>query len=252
MGSGITDIGQYAFNGCTSLATIECKAKTPPVCGAKALDDVDKWSCKLIVPNACMEAYQNVEPWKGFFFMEEATATEDPTDDPTDDPTVDPTDEKCEMPTISYANGKLTFSSETEDVEFYSEITDNDIRQYYTAEVELSVTYTISVYATRDGYADSDVVTATMCWIDAAPQAEGVETDVTQLQAKAVLIQGRNGIVTKEGADTGTSIAVYNLSGQMVASASTNDGQTTIATPLRQGDIAIIKIGDRAVKARMQ
>ena len=73
-----------------------------------------------------------------------------------------------------------------------------------------------------------------------------VETDVTQLQAKAVMIQGRNGIVKIEGADTGTSIAVYNLSGQMVATASTNDGLTTIATPLHRGDIAIIKIGDRA------
>ena len=79
-----------------------------------------------------------------------------------------------------------------------------------------------------------------------------VETDVTQLQAKAVLIQGRNGIVTIEGAEAGTPVAVYNLSGQMVATANTNDGQTTIATPLRRGDIAIIKIGDRAVKARMQ
>ena len=67
-------------------------------------------------------------------------------------------------PTISYANKELTFSCETEGVEYVYEIKDTDIKKGYDAKVSLSATYNISVYATKTGYENSDVATATLVW----------------------------------------------------------------------------------------
>ena len=70
-GSHVSTIGQEAFSDCTALTEISSKAYTPPVCGFQALDDINKWECKLIVPKDRASAYQGAEQWKDFFFIEE-------------------------------------------------------------------------------------------------------------------------------------------------------------------------------------
>jgi hypothetical protein len=67
---------------------------------------------------------------------------------------------KCATPTISFANGKIVFSCETEDVEFVSEVTCPDMGKYNCGEIPVTATYTVSVYAKKDDYEDSDVATA--------------------------------------------------------------------------------------------
>lgn len=59
-------------------------------------------------------------------------------------------------PTISIANGKVSFSSETEDVEFIYEISQVGSGK----EVELSNKYLIKVYAKKENYDDSEIATA--------------------------------------------------------------------------------------------
>ena len=93
IGDGVTTIGDWAFSGCSSLdyfafgsqvanigkeAFSDCMAMTkliscaamPPVCGTQALDDINKWNCKLQVPEASVPAYQAADQWKEFFFIE--------------------------------------------------------------------------------------------------------------------------------------------------------------------------------------
>ena len=59
-------------------------------------------------------------------------------------------------PTIAYKNGRLTFNCETEGATCLSSITDPDITSYSSDEVQLGVTYNISVY-TVDGHMDGSV-----------------------------------------------------------------------------------------------
>ena len=66
---------------------------------------------------------------------------------------------KCATPTIDYQNGTLTFGCETEGATCQYAITNIDIKSGSGNEVQLGETYHISVYATKDGYEDSDVVT---------------------------------------------------------------------------------------------
>ena len=191
------------------------------------------------------------EGWKNFFLIEEMDVDKmwNGKGDPNGS---DQEKNKCEKPTISYDNGKLTFSSATPNAICQSTITDSDISSFSGNEVQLTVTYTINVYATASGYENSDVVTATLCWIDADPKTEGIENGISQVRANAVLIQSHDGTLSIAGVADGTDIAVYSVSGQMVGSAKAHGTTSTVTTTLRSGNVAIVRIGDKSVKVVMQ
>ena len=70
-GSEVKTIGQEAFSDCSAVTEITSRAITPPTCGNQALDDINKWECKLYVPKGHLADYQAAEQWKEFFFAEE-------------------------------------------------------------------------------------------------------------------------------------------------------------------------------------
>jgi len=70
-GTNVRNIGKEAFSDCTSLTQLTSHATTPPICGEQALDDINKWTCKLTVPYGCIGIYQTADQWKEFFFIEE-------------------------------------------------------------------------------------------------------------------------------------------------------------------------------------
>ena len=80
---------------------------------------------------------------------------------------------KCTTPTITYDNGRLVFSCETEGAECIYEIKCTDASSGRGGEVSLSQTYEIRIHATLDGYEDSDVAVATIGWRNGRPVMEG-------------------------------------------------------------------------------
>ena len=72
-GSGLQSIGQEAFSDCINITQISSKAVVPPTCDINALDDINKWNCKLFVPKANINAYKQAPQWKEFFFIESTT-----------------------------------------------------------------------------------------------------------------------------------------------------------------------------------
>ena len=72
-GSGLQSIGQEAFSDCINITQISSEAVVPPTCGINALDDINKWNCKLFVPKANINAYKQAPQWKEFFFIESTT-----------------------------------------------------------------------------------------------------------------------------------------------------------------------------------
>ena len=244
-GSHLTSIGKEAFSDCSSVTQIVSKAVTPPSCGTQALDDINKWECTLTVPKGSLTSYQQAEQWKEFFFINEGNGEEPP---------VIPDPEKCATPTISYVNGKLVFDSETEDVVFHSSITDTDIASYLNKEISLSATYTITVYATKAGYENSNVATATLCWIDQQPSTEGIvdEDAVNEIKALPVLIQAQAGFITVQGLEEGTEVSAYDTSGMLLDTIVSGQDTATLRTKLPAGSTAIVKIGQRAIKVMVK
>lgn len=240
-GTQVKTIGKEAFSDCTSVVEIVSKAQTPPTCGTQALDDINKWNCKLFVPKGCIAAYQAADQWKDFFFMEEGEGAGGEGAGETET-------KKCEKPTISYTNGQLSFASDTEGAKFVTEITDTDIKKHYDSTIQLTATYTINVYATKAGYDNSDVATATLCWIEATPQTEGITDGVAQIAARPILVKTDNGFITVEGVDDRTNVSVYTTDGKQAGSAISRNNVVTIATSIQPGSIAIVKVGEKSVK----
>ena len=195
----------------------------------------------LYVPKGTIEKYKATEGWKDFLFIEEGDGSGSGQ-----------TTQRCEKPTISYSKGKLTFSCATSGATCKYSINDTDIKSGSGNEVKLGVTYNISVYATKSGYEDSETATATLCWIDVEPKAEGIVNGVASVRSYGVMIQASEGFFNISGLEVGTPISVYNTAGQMVGSANASANTTTINTTLRNGEIGIVKIGDKSVKVLMK
>ena len=65
--------------------------------------------------------------------------------------------EQCETPTISLVDGNIVFGCETEGVEYVYEVKCADASKGSGETVSLTKTYTVSVYAKKAGYDNSDV-----------------------------------------------------------------------------------------------
>ena len=70
-GSGLKTIGNEAFSDCTAMTKLISRTVTPPTCGTQALDDINKWTCELFVPQSAVSAYQGANQWKEFFFIKD-------------------------------------------------------------------------------------------------------------------------------------------------------------------------------------
>ena len=158
----------------------------------------------------------------------------------------------CSEPVIKYQDGKLLFSCDTEGANFVYKITNEDVKEGSGSEIYLTATYHISVYATAPDHDNSETVVATLCWIDAVPNTEGIENGIAQVKAKAALIQSHDGTINIAGVADGTDITVYSSAGLMIGSAKASCSSISVPTGLRNGEIAIVKIGDKSVKIVMK
>lgn len=89
-------------------------------------------------------------------------------------------DNKCATPTILYNKGKLRFECATQGARFVSKVTVADAKENEEQEVSLSATYVVTVYAVADGYADSEVATATLTFGDGGLKTEGLTVEATK------------------------------------------------------------------------
>jgi len=144
IGSGIEYILSQAFASCPKLTDVYCYAENVPSANSDTFYGSYIEYVTLHVPSASVNTYKAVEPWKNF---KSIVALGGST----------PEAPKCATPTISYVNGKLVFSCETEDVKYQYDY--KSMGSGSANNVELEQTYIISVYATKEGYENSDVAT---------------------------------------------------------------------------------------------
>ena len=157
--------------------------------------------------------------------------------------------EKCATPVVTYAEGKLSFSCETDGAEFVTKILSDDFSTFYDAEVTLSATYNIEVYATKANCENSDTVSVALVWVENGEVNE--ETGVISVPAAPVLVQGNGGILTVSGVVQNTEVVVYTIDGMEVDRAVASDGTATIYTGLQSGTIVVVKFGNKSVKVRI-
>ena len=232
IGSGVTYIGDEAFAYCSRLQDVYCYAKHVPHSGRNVFNGSFNEFPTLHVPGSSISEYSSTSQWNDFPII--VALNND--------------SQKCEIPEIRYENGELKFSCATNGAEFAYQITDDDIKSGYESSVKLDATYHISVYATRNGYENSDVATATLCWIEAEPKQEGIANKIAEIKSYPVLIQNIGGTISITGVEDNTPISVFSTSGMKVGSAVSGKGKNVIETSLRRGETAIVKIGEQSFK----
>ena len=157
--SSVAYIGEQAFANCDNLTDVYCMAEklknnddwtieglyTDP----DAFKDSYPHSMTLHVPAASISAYQATEPWK-YFKGPVAVSGGTPPSTPTT---------KCATPVISYSGGKIEFTCATAGVDFVSSVTSADVNSYTGSSINLTLKFTVSVYATKAGLDNSDEAT---------------------------------------------------------------------------------------------
>ena len=242
IGSGVKSIGWFAFHNCPELLDVYCYAENVPSTDSYAFNGSYPEYITLHVPDASIDSYKATEPWSRFGKIVGLSGEE------PEQPEV-PEVEKCATPMVTYVDGCLEITCETEGAEFITDIADNDIKKHYESKIELSATYNIEVFATKANCENSDTVSVALVWVENGEVNE--ETGVISVPAAPVLVQGNGGILTVSGVVQNTEVVVYTIDGIEVDRAVASDGTATIYTGLQSGTIVVVKFGNKSVKVRI-
>lgn len=141
----VTSIGYYAFRGCNNLTDLFCYANNIPTTDSKAFYRTNLDNVTLHVPSASINNYESTNPWSSFFKIVSIL--------------------QCTTPIITFlAHGKVKVESTTEGAICKTTITASNSEPLTDGEISINtplVVYTVTSYATKEGYNDSEVATAT-------------------------------------------------------------------------------------------
>lgn len=232
----VTSIGERAFANIDKLTDVTIYAEILPETDRTAFENSYIHYVTLHVPYGAIDEYQAIGPWKDFKEIIPIEGTE---------PIYV---ETCALPTISFVDGKLVFESETVGAECHYEINVEDAKAGVGSEVTLSSAYEIMVYASKEGYNDSEKNTATLYWVNVDPIPTDVIDNEIRVNTNAILVQNAGGVIAISGVADGVDVMIYNISGQLTAQGKASGNRFEIGTNLSSGDICIIKIDNRSLK----
>lgn len=234
----ITDLGSDCFSNCSSLATVTCKweSRDEIVTGLDLFYHTPAEKV-LNVPTGTGAMYASTSEWKNFTTINEVG-------DMPEEP------EKCATPVISYKDSMLVFTSETEGAEYHYTITDYDIitdAYSYNGKVRLSAAYYISVYASADGYTNSDEAKAVLYFIKAG-SGSGVGVSEIIAGKRSIVLTTDGQTVTASGLADGEAVSLYTTDGMLLSTAKASaDGIATLDTKGERG-VLIVKVGNDGLK----
>ena len=229
--NSVTSIGNSAFYECSKLENVYCYAENFSHIGDDIFKDSYIEYATLHVPSSAISYYQTTAPWSEFGTIKTLEGTDVGT-------------KKCETPTISFADGKLSFSCATEEVEYVSEVTCSDVREYYSNEINLAACYDISVTAMKTGYSNSDIATATLYWLPSSGSLD--ETSINNVSMRGIAIQSDCGFITISGLDNNETVSFYAIDGKNLGFSTAINGTTFFTA--KSGSVVIAKIGNESIK----
>lgn len=262
--NGIETLGLYFFSGCNNLSSItipksvtsigddcfgRCSSLLSVTCEWGNLDNISTYSNAfdgiftesiLYVPAGTVDMYKATEPWSNFKYIEEVGESGDTSEEPT----------QCATPVISYADGKLVFTCETDGAEYHYTVTSEDFRTNAYSQggtVELTAAYNISVYASADGCTNSDVAKAVLYFIKAG---SGTGVGVSEIIAgkRSIVLSTDGQTVTASGLADGEAVSLYTTDGLLLSTAKASaDGIATLDTKGERG-VLIVKVGNDGLK----
>lgn len=230
--SSVTSLGSNCFEMCSKLEKATFQGKLPK----NTINCELPSTCIFYVPKAYYQDYKDALGWK-YSYIYASKDSESGEEKPN---------EQCAVPTISYADGKLTFASSTPNAEYHYTITDTDMAlDAYSQDgiVKLSAAYNISAYATADGYKASDKATATLYWVEA--NLQNTTTNINQTATRGIIVTSNDGIVTLSGLNNDETVRFYTVDGKQLGAAKAVNGAASQAV---SESIVIAKMGNQTIK----
>ena len=151
LSDNIISIGSKAFANCPEIKEVYCYAKDVPTISNDTFENsyYIKWAT-LYVPESSVDLYK-ASAWSQFGNIVGITGGNE--------------GERCEKPVITLlANGKIKVESATEGATCVTNITASNVEPLSDGEISLNTpltVYTVTSYATKEGYNDSEIATAT-------------------------------------------------------------------------------------------
>ena len=229
LGKNVSEIRDNAFAS-SNIEEFTITGEKDFSCGESIFGTQDLSYSTLYVPESKSTFYQTTEPWSNFGHILTLSG-ESP---------VEP--EKCAVPSISYADGKLKFSCETADVKFSSSITSADFKNFETEEVELTACYDISVTAKKDGLLNSETATAKLYWLASADQSDNINT----VEKRGIVIYSAGGNINISGLANNERVDFFDADGKTIGTTTAIDGTAFFSA--KSGNIVIVKIGKESIK----
>lgn len=230
--SSVTSLGSNCFEMCSIIEKATFQGKLPK----NTINCELPSTCIFYVPKAYYQDYKDALGWK-YSYIYASKDSESGEEKPN---------EQCAVPTISYADGKLTFASSTPNAEYHYTITDTDMAlDAYSQDgiVKLSAAYNISAYATADGYKASDKATATLYWVEA--NLQNTTTNINQTATRGIIVTSNDGIVTLSGLNNDETVRFYTVDGKQLGAAKAVNGAASQAV---SESIVIAKMGNQTIK----
>lgn len=138
----LESIDQNAFKGCDGLTDVYCYSETVPSAYENTFYNPE--NIILHVPEESIEAYRTTKPWDKFKDYVPLTKSD-----------IEAT-EKCSKPTITLVDGTITFNCETPGVTYHWKLSSPSGTSGSSTTIQ---PITLTVYATKSGYKNSDVTT---------------------------------------------------------------------------------------------
>lgn len=240
IGKSVSSIDSRAFSECRNIELVYCYAENMSTTKTDVFNESYIGYATLYVPEKSYNAYKTTSPWNEFGTIKTIEGA-------------NPETRKCAAPSIVYEDGKLYFSTATPQADVVSEIKDADIKTHYDKKIALTATYEISAYATKSGYDDSDVATATLVWATATfTPGETTNAKEMTVDALPLLITQEDGMVTVSGIADGAIITAYGTNGTMVASAKAVGNAALLNLSDLQGKVAVLNVNGKSAKVAIK
>ena len=218
------------------LEEFTIKGEEPPYLYPNVFGTQDLSKATLYIPESKAEYYQTNEPWSKFGKVQ-TLSVETPEGQ-----------KQCAMPSISYSDGKLKFTCDTEGAKCYYTLNNSDVKTGETLaesnNVNLSACYDITCYAKAEGFVNSDVATAKLYWLTSSGSLEGA--GINNVSMRGIAIQSAGGFINISGLDNNEKVSFYGIDGKALGSATAINGTTSFAA--KSGSIVVVKIGKENIK----
>ena len=234
LGKKVSQIRAEAFKN-SKLEEFTVTSEEAPYLYTNVFGSQDLSKATLYVPESKVEYYQTTEPWSNFGKV--LTLSGETPAEP----------KKCATPSISYSDGKLQFSCETEGAKCNYTVSCPDAASGETStennSVNLNAYYDITCYAKADGFANSDIVTAKLYWLTSSGS---LDSSINAAKTRGIVIQSAAGFITISGLDSTEQVDFYASDGKSLGSAKAMNGTATFAA--QSGSVVVAKIGKESVK----